>query len=523
MLYHIKYLRTARLLFNLFSITICKINRISDLSNKKTITINFFSYICRLKLLEMNKLLKHSLFLILSGVLFFTSCEQNEISRIEFDKSEISLLVGKYDTITITVSYIGDISDMPMTWSIEDPTIVSIQDISDLNNNTSKKSLTKTLAVKALKSGTSQFTVQIGEQSHVCDVTVNQKIFTFSGAKASNWGDYYETETNNFEMLLYDNTISFNDEGRIIGNGNVLFLDFYLPLSHNTLSQGEFILSTEGEIHTFYPGEAFEYDGDLYVVGTHIRQYTDDGIYATLINDGDFSITKKGSTFEVSGDLVLEDDEIIQFSYEGIVNESDERNPEDIKADMTKGLLVYYGDAYNSKSTNNFNAFLGTDDIDFDAETWEGDIFQLEFNTTLSVKDYIPEGTYNMIAKSISELTTEDLKTFTLVPGYTDKSDNEWGTWFFGESIKKIKTGTMEVVKSGDDYVIEYVFFDRFGSRIWGKFEGQFKYIDGTKPSSQGAPAKVKARITDKRLLPSVKKASIDKKGLQLNHRRFKL
>ncbi|OJV38338.1 MAG: hypothetical protein BGO29_15345 [Bacteroidales bacterium 36-12] len=475
----------------------------------------------------MNRLLQHSLFLILSGILFFTSCEQNEISRIAFDKSEISLLVGKYDTITVTVSYIGDISDMSMTWRIEDPTILSIQDISDLNNNTSKKSLTKTLAVKALKSGTSQFTVQIGEQSHVCDVTVNQKIFTFSGATASNWGDYYETETNNFEMLLYDNTISFNDEGRIIGNGNVLFLDFYLPLSYDTLlytlSPEEFVLSTKRETHTFYPGESFEYDGDLYVVGTHIRQYTDDGIYATLINDGNFSITKKGSTFEVSGDLILEDDEIIQFSYEGIVNESDERNPEDIKADMTKGLLVYYGDAYNSKSTNNFNAFLGTDIVDFDSDLWEGDIFQLEFNTTLSVKDYIPEGTYNIINKNMDYITYDDLKPFTLMPGYYDESYNEWGTWFFGESIKKIKTGTMEVVKSGDDYVIEYEFFDRFGSRIWGTFEGQFKYIDGTKPSSQGAPAKVKARITDKRLLPSVKKASIDKKGLQLNQRRFKL
>ncbi|GAB1416599.1 hypothetical protein MASR2M117_20050 [Paludibacter sp.] len=469
----------------------------------------------------MKKLLINYFYLLIISGFVFTACEEEGISRIEFDKSKISLMVGKSDTITSTITYVGDISNMSVTWNVEDPSIVSIKDISESGKGTSNKTITKTIVIKALKSGVSKLTIQIGDKSHVCDITVSQNKFEFLRGSAFNYGDYYDIETNNFELILVDGSLAQNSQGQFTGNGNMLILELNLPLSNNTLSPGEFSLSTEGETYTFFPGDDLEEEGEYSVWGTHVRQYTDDGIYATLIKDGGFVITKNASDFTVSGELVLDDDEIISFSYTGRVTESDQRDRAEVKVDTSIGLLVYYGDAYSSGKSNNFNLALGNGTIKGDSIKFEDKLVLVELNTALEVKDYVPAGRYNMM----KELTKDELKPFSIVFGYVDDNNNEWGTWLLGSSEKKIKTGYMEVVKSDDNYMIEYEFYDRFGARVYGTFEGKLKYEDATKGASQISAAKVKSNIngirTIKQLTPTLNHHN--NSGKKLNYRMFKL
>ena len=49
----------------------------------------------------------------------------------------------------------------------------------------------------------------------------------------------------------------------------------------------------------------------------------------------------------IEGEFTLGNNEIVQISYEGIVNESDQREKRvEINPALTKGELIFYGDIY---------------------------------------------------------------------------------------------------------------------------------------------------------------------------------
>lgn len=436
------------------------------------------------------------LYLIMVGTIILSSCETEGVSRITFDKNTFDLHVGQKDTLVSTIIFTGEIDKLPVEWIVEDPTVISVSEETDVSETSKSGSFTKTVVISALKAGNTTLTIKVGDKTHSCQVGVTLQTYSFSMAYASNWGDFYDTGTNNFDMYLLENTLSINVDGEVQGNGNMIYLDFYLPLTQNTLTNGSFDLSTEGVSNTFYPGEIIESEGQQYTIGTRLINYNNNSRTVFLVVDGDFIISKNGNNFIIEGELVLESNEIITFSYSGTVEEQDLREePVEINPTLTKGYLIHYGDAYQSGTTNNFVAYLNSSTVNFADDLWVGDVLMLEFNTELSVKDYIPNGTYQMM----TELTYEQLSPYSLVFGYTDNDGNEWGTWYYGQSgeqTKKLNAGNMNVTKSGDIYTIQYELYDKSGSKIWGSFNGSLIYIDATQGVPAAAPAKAKASIS---------------------------
>lgn len=438
----------------------------------------------------MKQLFKISFFWVLLTAIFMSSCETSEVTNINFDKATISLKVGQSDSISSTIAYSGEISDIPHEWIVENPAILSITEKNPTNSKgvTSGATLEKIVVIKALKAGSSKVTLSIDGKKLSCLVTVDQRVFSFNQAQASNWGDFYDTETNSFDMYLLENTLSIDSEGKIQGEGNYIYLDFNLPLTQNALISGDFTLSTTGETNTFYPGEYIESQGENYILGTRLVNIEGNTSTVSLINDGSFTIVKNGTLFAIAGELTLWSGEIIQFTCIGMIEELDKREePVQINPNMNKGLLEYYGDAYQTGTTNNFNLYLGPETVVFEDSIWDGDILVIEFNTDKTVTSSIPEGTYSI---------SDQIAPFTLVYGYTDQNGYNWGTWYYGESTKKIKTGNMTVSKSGDIYTIQYELYDRFGSKVWGTYTGTPQYINATQSSSAVAPSYVKGNRT---------------------------
>lgn len=439
----------------------------------------------------MKQLFKISFFWVILASFFMSSCETSEVTNINFDKATISLKVGQSDSISSTISYSGELSDIPHEWIVENPEIISIteKDPASSNGATSGASLEKVVVIKALKAGSSKVTLSIDGKKLSCQVTVDQRTFTFNQAQASNWGDYYDTGTNNFDLRLLENTLSFDSEGEVQGEGNYIYLDFSLPLTQNALISGDFTISTTGETNTFYPGGYEISGGETFIFGTRLANIEGNTSTVSLIKDGSFSIVKNGPLFAIAGELTIWNGEIIQFSYIGMIEELDKREePVEINPNMTKGLLVYYGDAYQTGTSNNFNLYLGPETVVFEDSVWNGDILVLEFNTELTATNSIPAGTYNMMGEQITP--------FSLVYGYTNDSGDNWGTWFYGESTKKIKTGNMVVSNAGDIYTIQYELYDRFGSKIWGTYTGTPQYINAKQSSSGVAPSYIKGNKT---------------------------
>ncbi len=463
-------------------------------------------------------LLSNYLYLILLGTIILSSCETEGVSRISFDNNTFDLRVGQSDTLVSTISFTGDVSKFPVEWTVQNPEIISIvETTNDTHSKTSGlSSVTKSVIITALKAGSTALTINAGGKTHSCQVTVTQQSLVFTHGYAANWGDIYGANNNNFTLSLLESSLSLDDEGYVVGDGYRLFLDFYLPLTQNTLSAGTFNASSEEENYTFYPGIFIEDDnGDPAPVGSFMIRYSNDNMDIVPIVDGTYEITKNGDNFVIEGEFTLENNEIVQISYEGIVNESDQREkPVEINPALTKGILLYFGDAYNSKSsnnttanhTNNYALYLGAETTDFSKSQseWGGDVLMIEFNTPDSVHNYIPDGTYQMM----TELTYQQLVPFSLVFAYQTEGEDEkiydWGTWFYGATTTKaLNAGNMTVAKTDSIYHIQYEFYDRIGSKVWGTYNGPLTYIDVTQESPAAAPAKVKGVKTGKQ---SVKK-----------------
>jgi hypothetical protein len=77
---------------------------------------------------------------------------------------------------------------------------------------------------------------------------------------------------------------------------------------------------------------------------------------------------------------------------------------------------------------------------------------------------------------------------------YTSNGD-DWGSWYYGEKNKKLKTGNIVVRKTGNQYIINYQLFDRVGSKISGVYTGTLDYYKGTASSVTAANVKGVSKI----------------------------
>ncbi|MEA4937034.1 MAG: hypothetical protein VB102_10385 [Paludibacter sp.] len=460
----------------------------------------------------MKQFFKINFFWVILATIFMSSCETSEVTNINFDKAAISLKVGQTDSISSTIAYTGEISNMPHEWIVENPAIISIteKDPATSNGATSGSSLEKVVVIKALKAGSSKVTLSVDGKKLSCQVTVDQRVFTFNQAQASNWGNLYGSGNNNFTLSLLENSLSLDEEGYVVGEGNRIFIDFYLPLTQNTISSGVINISSGEENYTFYPGNIIEDQGESFPIGTLLINYNSNNATIMLIKDGTFTITRNEDNFIIEGEFTLETNEIIQFRYEGKISVEDNR---EFNPNLTKGMLKYFGDFYESKTTNNFIIYMGSESVNFNDENWIGDILMIELNTPDSVHDYIPEGTYEMVPVVENyESLVQSLKPLSLVFGFT-LDDINLGTWFYGKITKALSEGSMTVTKSGDIYTIQYELFDGFGSKVWGTYNGPLTYIDATQNSSNVGPSYVKRNKTKN---IQVKKVLIKKDRLKV-------
>ena len=165
---------------------------------------------------------------------------------------------------------------------------------------------------------------------------------------------------------------------------------------------------------------------------------------------------------------------------------------------LTQGELWYYGDAYGTKDTingtgsNNFILYLGSSGIKMADLTGNGEILVIELNTSLTVTDSLPVGTYDMMTNSSK---ASDFAPFTLVPAYTDSSGYNWGCWYYGSLTDPMSLGNIVVSKASSVYTINYEFYDDYGVKISGIYQGSLNYVNATTLTSTQASVKHRMKL----------------------------
>jgi hypothetical protein len=157
---------------------------------------------------------------------------------------------------------------------------------------------------------------------------------------------------------------------------------------------------------------------------------------------------------------------------------------------LTKGELWFWGDAYGTAtdtvavtSANNFTIYLGSAGINMTDLSGIGEVLVLELNSSISIKDSIQVGIYDMMP----ELSRVHLTEKTLVPAYYDSNNTQWGCWYYGSSINPIVMGNVVVSKTDNNYKLVYELFDDYGVRIAGTYQGALSFVDGTQSGVKAA------------------------------------
>jgi len=392
-------------------------------------------------------------------LLFLASCAKDGVTKITLSEISKTLDVGETDTLVAEVSSKGDVNEM-IEWTSSNANVVTVTDG----------------IITGIAKGNAIITAQFGDKTATCQITVAQGIpnIQFENATASFWGDYYGTNTNDLDLLLYENSLKIDDTGNITGTGSYLYIDYSLALGDSTLKVGTYKVGETGVAFTFYPGEIITTESGNSISKTHLLTIRTDADVAYLIKDGFYNVTKNGDNYIISGDLTSENNELIHFSYEGPIKVTDKTAG--ITPVLTKGDLWYWGAAYTGAASNNFTVYLGSDAINMDSLTGDGEILVLELNTPLTVTNNLPDGTYEMIA----ELTLENMLPNTLVMGYETTEGNQWGCWYYGNTTNALIKGKAIVTKSGTQYTIAYTLYDESGTKVTGTYTGILRYTDGT-------------------------------------------
>lgn len=443
----------------------------------------------------MKLISKLSLFISIITLITFSSCSSDEITKIQLDKTTLSFNVGQLDSLVATVNFSGDLGTFPLKWVASNPDIVSITESITTSNQTkssSSSSYSKTIIFRALKEGTTSVIIQAGEKTISCDITVGKQNIIMDKAFAANWGDYYEIGSNNFVMYMFDKNLSVDSAGNILGDGSYLVIDLIVPITQNYMTAGTYTFSNNGENNTFLSGVLVENnDGTLDAVGTYLVSKKGTVITTTLLVGGDFTIVGSGDIFTFEGDFIAENNEEIHFAFQGPINVNDLREtPVELTPNFTKGRLVYFGDSYETlttnstkvtKPSNNYYVILATENEVFNDSVLTGELVYLEINTDTIAKNYIPNGTYT----SMSDLTFNFLVPGSIVFGYTTTNDDLLGSWYFGETEKALRTGSAVFSKTGENYSIQYQFFDKIGSKVSGTYNGPLEFINNSITASK--------------------------------------
>ena len=158
------------------------------------------------------------------------------------------------------------------------------------------------------------------------------------------------------------------------------------------------------------------------------------------------------------------------------------------------GVLVYYGDVYDttidlitSNDSHNFIIYFGDNSVNMNNFfTGDGGRLMLELNAPITFTDSIPSGTYDMM----TQLSTDQLIPFSLIPAYVDNTNSEWGCWYFkvvsGKEVtfSEAIAGNLVISSTNKVYTIKYNLVDYYGNTISGTYHGTLAVYDNSNASS---------------------------------------
>lgn len=248
--------------------------------------------------------MKNKLLYTIACILCLMGCsDETKVQSIRLNPTELTMNIGETRQIEMLIEPISAIIYNPVAWRTSDPNVAQV----DNKGN-----------ITAVYAGECLITCKTKHHEAYCRVTVVAPTYQFAFANAIAFDEGIKPQTNqrNIILRLFDENISIDSVGIVVGNGLFLNLSLYTPADGEQLPIGKY--ETSDTIHDFaiMPGAIRQETNTYYATGSYLGQYTDNGLSVIFIKEGNIEIANNGK-YTINCSLLGTSNEEIKATYNG--------------------------------------------------------------------------------------------------------------------------------------------------------------------------------------------------------------
>ena len=262
--------------------------------------------------------MKNKLLYIFVCCFCFIGCtDETKVQSVRLEPNELTLKIGETYQIEMIINPISAIIYNPVAWRSSDPNVAQV----DSKGN-----------VTAIYAGECTITCKTKHHEDYCRITVIAPKYdiTFTNGVVFDEGVKSETNQRNLILRLYDDNLNIDSTGTMSGNGLFLNINLYAPTESEGLPAGTYKTSDTINDYTIQPGALRQEGNSYYATGSYLGQYTDNGLSALFLTEGEIIIENNG-------------DYSVKCSFSGIQTE---------KVDASfDGQIDIYDTSYENKIT----------------------------------------------------------------------------------------------------------------------------------------------------------------------------
>lgn len=226
---------------------------------------------------------KKLLYIILILSFCLIGCtDETKVQSVRLNPTELTLKIGDTYQIEMLISPISAIIYNPVSWRSSNPNVAQV----DNKGN-----------VTAIYAGECIITGKTKHHEDYCHITVvaPEYNFTFTNGIMFDEGIDQETNQRNLILRLYDENITIDSTGAMAGNGLFLNINLYAPADSEELPTGTYKTSDTINDFTILPGALRQEGNAYYATGSYLGQYTDNGLSAIFLTEGEITVENNGN------------------------------------------------------------------------------------------------------------------------------------------------------------------------------------------------------------------------------------
>ncbi len=249
---------------------------------------------------------KYIIIFFASVLMVLTSCDNpRDVESLSLSSGTLTMQVGETKQLELLMKPLSATAYNSPSWESSDMNVARV----DSRGN-----------ITAVYTGECVITASCGEIEDNCVVTVKAPEHSFSANEAYSRAivDEGNAMSNSFVLRLLSQGLSLDTTSNVIsGNGKMISLQLKSSIDNSVLDTGRYTVSSSDIPLTFEPGEIIENGGKYYVTGSFLGEYSNEGMGAVTLVQGNVHIGENGINAYLVGEL----GELVQCSFDGdIIN-----------------------------------------------------------------------------------------------------------------------------------------------------------------------------------------------------------